>query len=194
MSGLASAFVTLLLAGPALPPSPPCTAPSARGFGDTSVVVVSADLGAGGSVSPTKHLANARSAGVGLAGEVFVTGRLSFGSVIEFAYDHDRDGVTSYVYGITQRVGWAFPMGSVVSFWPRLGLSALHESRDGGDRGHEIGAFALNAFAPLEITPLSHILLGLGPSLTADLVRRADGLARPNRLSLSLTAEVAAWF
>lgn len=82
----------------------------------------------------------------------------------------------------------------IVSLWPRLGLSAFHESRDGGNRGHQNGTVSLSIFAPIEISPLSHILVGLGPLVMADVVRRADGVARPFRTSLSLNAEVAAWF
>jgi hypothetical protein len=167
--------------------------PPAPTFGDAAIVVVSTGFGGGGSISPTQSLANARNARISLAGEVFVVKHLSFGSSVELSYEHDRLGVTSYVYGITQRVGWAVPLG-IVSLWPRLGLSAFHESRDGGDRGHENGTVSLSIFAPIEIAPLSHILLGLGPLVMTDVVRRADGVARPIRTSVALNAEVAAWF
>jgi hypothetical protein len=155
---------------------------------------VSAGFGGGGSISPTQDLANARNARVSLAGEIFVVRHLSFGSSVELSYEHDRFDVTSYVYGITERVGWAIPVGDLITVWPRLGLSALHESRDGGTRGHENGTLSLSLFAPIEIAPLSHILLGLGPLVMTDVMRRADGVARPVRTSLSLNAEVAAWF
>jgi hypothetical protein len=178
MSGLAPA--------PVHPPAPV--------FGDAATVVVSTGFGGGGSISPTQDLANARNFGVSLAGEVFVVRRLSFGSSIGLSYEHDRLGVTTYVYGITQRVGWAIPLGGIVTFWPRLGLASLHESRDGGTRGRENGTLALSIFAPIEISPFSHVVIGLGPSVMTDMVRRADGVSRPIRTSLSLNGEVAAWF
>ena len=126
--------------------------------------------------------------------DYFVVHNLSVGGFL--GLDYVKAGSEhSTTFEIGPRVGYNLPLGKLVSFWPKVGLSYTHASIGGTPRqpglstvGPSGDHVALNIFAPLMFHPVTHFFVGFGPALDTDL----SGDAKSTTIAARLT--IGGWF
>ena len=159
-------------------------------FGDPSVLVFGADLTLGAAVRTGGSLEPDRGARLELSADAFVLRSVSLGGDVRIAATKTRDQGGSDELSTSSRVGFSRALGDWLVLWPRAGLR-LGKTTIGSRRED---ALAIDLFAPIHLLPVRHLALGIGPRLSCDLARRAEGRSVPRVTELVFATELAGWF
>ena len=157
-------------------------------------MVIGANFGIGASQA-TGDLLNVSVGGsVEPSIEVFIFRSVSLGTTLGMAYANSKAHGSAVSYGVTPRIGYAFPIGKNAGFWPRLGLEIARGITD-LDNGPTLRQtlVLLNLFAPMYFLPVRNVLLGVGPLVTTQLVNRVEGERHGLRTTVGFQTEIAGW-
>ena len=131
--------------------------------------------------------------------DYFVAPNISIGGQLGYRHDSQTPAGsaisftgTGFIIGV--RGGINIPLGSTLSFWPRLSLT--YSSWTGG--GYTDSAVPLAIFAPLLWHPASHFFIGGGPVFATELSHQSEAAgvsyAQPKRTDIGLQAIVGGYF
>jgi hypothetical protein len=128
-----------------------------------------------------------------LALDYFMIDRLSVGaSATYFHISDDVPGSTSSVtfsgFLVAPRLGYALPLASAVSVWPRVGVTFTKFSIEtSGVPSQDRTAFALTLEAPFVFTVTSHVFLSLAPTFDLGLAGSVPNTASSGTTDQTVT-------
>ena len=168
--------------------------PRPQDFAEPTVMVIGANFEIGASQA-TGDLLNVSVGGaLEPSIEVFIFRSVSLGTTLDLSYANSKDHGSAVSYGVTPRIGYAFPLGKSAGFWPRLGLGIARgiTNLDNAPTLHQT-VVLLNLFAPMYFLPVRNMLLGIGPLVTTQLVNRVEGASHGLQTTIGFQTEVAGW-
>jgi hypothetical protein len=119
-----------------------------------------------------------------LAADVFVIDRLSLGGSLAYARASvvgsgaNAPTTTQSRFLLAVRVGYALPLGRVVSLWPRLGATHVRTTAPAFAGGRYT---ALTLELPVTFAVSPHVLVSVGPTLDLGLNGAPDGFVTDSR-------------
>ena len=168
--------------------------PRPRDFAEPTVMVIGANDEVGASQSTGDLLSVSFGVAIDPSIEVFIFRSLSVGTTFDFAYARSRDHRSSVSYGVSPRIGYAFPLGKSAGFWPRLGLGLVRGVTEIDNApSAQARVIFLHLFAPMYFLPVRNLLLGIGPVLGTQLLNHVDGAARARQTTFGFQTEIAGW-
>ncbi len=157
------------------------------------------DLGIGRSTkrSPSGTEESTTVAAVNLGAAYFVADNVSLGGRVLLGYQAD-DERSQTVTGVMLTAGFTRALSERLYIWPRAGLALSRASISFGDESASIIMVGLQLQAPVYVQPAEHLLIGLGPALSADLGGRIyteDGDQEVSKTTdIGLAASLVGWW
>ncbi|MEO6419038.1 MAG: hypothetical protein ABIP39_06510 [Polyangiaceae bacterium] len=169
--------------------------PRLQDFADRTMMVIGANFGIGASQATGDLLNVSWGASIEPSIEVFVFRSVSLGTTLDLSYARSKDHGSATSYGVTPRIGYAFPIGKNAGFWPRLGLGIVRgiTDVDNAPTQHQ-RVVLLKLFAPMYFLPVKNVLLGIGPLVTTQLANRVEGASHGLVTTIGFQTEIAGWF
>ena len=112
------------------------------------------------------------------AADYFVLDGLSVGGQLILNYVKSGD-THATEYGVAPRIGYDLGLTNVLSVWPRVGLSWLHDPANLSDPA--LNRLSFVASVPLLVHPSAHFFAGIGPAIATDLVNKTERRFRRER-------------
>jgi len=127
--------------------------------------------------------------------DVFVAPNLSIGGQLLLGLN-SNDTSDSTTIGVSPRIGYNIPFGSMVSMWPRVSVTYAHFSTSlssGGpaSTGH---TFSFFAFVPVLFQPVPHFFIGGGPYVSKDLETKIDSMDSYKSTYFGLQSTIGGYF
>jgi hypothetical protein len=99
--------------------------------------------------------------------DAFVTRGFSVGGALGFFYLSDQDEDSSTGFLLAPRIGFAVPVGSQVSIWPRVGVTYWHISSNpsSSDTDTSSSAVAVTIEVPVTILVAPRVGFTIGPTV-----------------------------
>jgi hypothetical protein len=95
-------------------------------------------------------------------------------------------------WGVAPRVGYIFPIGDKLSFWPRAGIEYLNvSSSDVGNGSGSVTQFAVNVEAMLVVSPWNHFGFTVGPTVDIPISGEQTTTSTPNGGGTSTSTRVS---
>lgn len=178
-------------------------APRQRRFGERGQLVLTGEAGASIGADSYEHQGPGFGVSAAPGFDYFVTEHASVGFAARAAYSnvryvrHDgRDGTSERAgVALAPRFGVDLPLSELLSFYPRAYFSFGFDSTSFDQLTRKTVFVALGAYAPLLIHVASHAFLGVGPSVSHELLRQsADGDAeQPLGTTAGASVIVGGW-
>ncbi len=168
--------------------------PRTQDFADNAGMVIGANFEIGASQATGDLLNVSWGGSIEPSLEVFIFRSVSLGTTLDLSYARSKDHGSATSYGVTPRIGYAFPIGKNAGFWPRLGLGIVRgiTQLDDAPTLHQ-RVILLNLFAPMYFLPVKNVLLGIGPLVTTQLVNRVEGESHGLQTTIGFQTEIAGW-
>lgn len=132
----------------------------------------------------------------GVTGSYFVAERVSVGGRFAMTYQ-SSDGETMKGGGVGVLVGYAAPIGERLYLWPQAGLVYGRATTSELD-GISYTSIGAQAYAPLYYEPAEHVLIGIGPFVSTQLVATfdfdGDSIDGDKTSTVALLGSLAGWF
>lgn len=168
--------------------------PRAQDFASPTVMVIGANFELGASQATGDLLNVSWGGSIDPSIDVFIFRSVSLGTTFDFSYARSKDQGSATSYGVTPRIGYAFPIGKNAGFWPRLGLGIVRgiTQVDDAPSLHQ-RVILLNLFSPMYFLPVKNVLLGIGPLVTTQLLNRVEGESHGLQTTIGFQTEIAGW-
>lgn len=161
----------------------------AQGFGEAGQVAISNDFLASLKIISPEVGDSVTMLLLQPAADFFVVDNLSLGGQALIGYQSGTRDSTAY--GIAPRIGYDLAFSPNASFWPRVGVSYVGMSTDGGS---DSSAIALGLEAPFLFHPAPHFFIGFGPSFAKVLSSKVGDFDAMKTTTFGLTSQVGGWF
>jgi hypothetical protein len=166
----------------------------APSFGDRGVLAFGGDLGFGSYQYLTPNYNSVATIDLDPSLDLFVAHRVSIGMSVAFSYSIATESPGESDVTVSPRVGYTFPLGSRFVLWPRLALGFEYGTQ-GASPG---GAFhdrivSTTLLAPIDAFLIPHMAIGLGPSITQELLRRTDDGPASVQTTFQVVVELTGW-
>lgn len=171
---------------------------SARGdgprFGNRGTFAFGGDLGLGGQQGLNEGYDTIVTLELDPAFDIFAVRRLSLGVGSVLSTTIDRTSPGSSFVAVSPRVGYAVPFGQRLVLWPRLSADFAFDwqSRSDGPTFHH-RILSSSLYVPVDAFLVPHLAVGIGPSVTQQLLHRTDAGTEPLTTTVQLVVEIAGW-
>jgi hypothetical protein len=126
--------------------------------------------------------------------DAFLAPRLSLGVGAVVSATLARASPGSSLVGVSPRVGYVVPIGSVFALWPRVSIDFAYATQGQPTAGFHDRILSSSLYVPVLAFLLPRVALGAGPSITQQLLNRTDAGVEPSATIVQLLVEATGWF
>jgi hypothetical protein len=171
----------------------PRVAPPSR-FGDRGTFVLGMALGLGGQQGLDGANDTIVTAELEPAFDTFLAPRLSLGVGTVLSATVARASPGSSLFGVSPRLGYAAPLGSIFVLWPRVSIDFAYATQGQPTAGFHDRILSSTLYVSVLAFLLPRVALGVGPSVTQQLLNRNDTGIEPDATTVQLLVEATGWF
>ena len=126
--------------------------------------------------------------------DTFLAPRLSLGVGAVVSATLARASPGSSLVGVSPRVGYLVPLGSIFALWPRVSIDFDYATQGQPTAGFHDRILSSSLYVPALAFLLPRVALGAGPSITQQLLNRTDAGVEPSATTVQLVVEATGWF
>ena len=163
-------------------------------FGERGTFVLGMALGLGGQQGLDGAADTIVTAGLNPAFDTFLLPRLSLGVGAVLSATLARESPGASLFAVSPRLGYAVPLGSIFALWPRVSIDFAYATQGQPVAGFHDRILSSTLYVPVLAFLLPRVALGVGPSVTQQLLNRTDTGVEPSATTAQLLVEVTGWF
>ncbi len=126
--------------------------------------------------------------------DTFLAPRLSLGVGAVLSATLARVSPGSSLVGVSPRLGYVVPIGSIFALWPRVSIDFAYATQGQPTAGFHDRILSSSLQLPVLAFLLPRVALGAGPSITQQLLNRTDAGVEPSATTVQLLVEATGWF